>query len=208
MKTKAFAYASIIEVIGGQPFDAWKISLQTNNGLKIKNLWRASSISCIHRVCFYMPSIYITNGYITKIYQKMLITPLIVTAHVSFFENIKTQRQLKHNKLQYLPKTLLSTYLRESCFITGLTIGVPLLEQQGYSNTISCILAGAIAQCLSQPFDTIKTIQEQKQIGFKSAYKTKTLPQLWIGLPPRLLRGIWTFYCMNYISKHINDQWL
>lgn len=211
----AKSIASLIEVCGGQPFDAWKVYRQTQAqaqdrrsapGPRFLQLWRASGISSFHRVFFYMPSIYVTEGYIDNNIGKVLLIPLVVTPHVAFFENLKTQRQLGFGPKILKPQSFLSTYCRELFFISGMTIVVPELKKYGYNDVSSAIIAATLSQFASQPFDTIKTIQEHKQIGFMKALKGQTINSLWRGVTPRVLRGIWSFYCMNYIAQMINNQ--
>lgn len=187
--------ASIIEVIGGQPFDLWKIRRQLRDStISSNNLWKAAHISSLHRVCFYMPSIYLSN----HLFDSPLGTALMVTPHVAYFEQIKTLKQT-NNFVTYriFPSNIYSTFCRELVFITGLTSTVPYLVSQGMSVELSSIIAGISSQIISQPFDTVKTIQER--------HGTFSWPRhvssLWHGCLPRCLRGIWTFYCMNYFTK-------
>jgi hypothetical protein len=77
---------------------------------------------------------------------------------------------------------------------------------------LSCLFASLISQTLSQPFDVIKTRielqptakvadifaklrQNQLHYGWRSVY--------YAGWLPRVIRGMWTFTCMNYFINFI-----
>lgn len=194
--------ASLIEVGGGQPFDSWKVHRQVKrSSLNIKQLWRASGISSFHRVFFYMPSIYVTDKYLDNNLSKITLVPFIVTPHVAFFENFKTRRQLGLAPRFIIPKSFTATYFRELFYISGMTIVVPELKKRGYGDISSSVIAAVATQVANQPFDTIKTIQEHRNISFSKAMIGQNIKGLWKGVTPRVLRAIWTFYCMNYIAQ-------
>ena len=77
---------------------------------------------------------------------------------------------------------------------------------------LSCLFASLISQTISQPFDVIKTRielqpttkvadifaklrQNQLHYGWRSVY--------YAGWLPRVIRGMWTFTCMNYFISFI-----
>jgi len=77
---------------------------------------------------------------------------------------------------------------------------------------VSCLFASLISQTISQPFDVIKTRielqpttkvadifaklrQNQLHYGWRSVY--------YAGWLPRVIRGMWTFTCMNYFISFI-----
>lgn len=117
------------------------------------------------------------------------------------------------------------TYLREYCFVTGMitlqpalynmlsvTINQKNIEQTVYTKTLSCLSASIICQTMSQPVDVVKTRMElnpkysiidvfaklkneQCQHGWRSVY--------YAGWLPRVIRGMWTFTCMNYLIDFV-----
>jgi hypothetical protein len=193
-KNMGYFTASLIEVMAAQPLDIWKVKTQTRLATN-KNLWRALSVTSLHRVFLYMPSIYLSNQYLKDNPYKLFLIPMIVTPHVSYFEYIKTQKQLNRFKTyKVIPNTFLTTYLRESCFIAGMTFLTPAFKNYfGLSDISSSLAASCITTLISQPIDTIKTLQESNsKLILKPVY-------LWRGTVPRLIRCIWTYYCMNYL---------
>ena len=131
--------------------------------------------------------------------------------------------------------SIIPTYLREYCFVTGMLTLQPILyskimdyntfgfkiettkqeKSQEYNKVytaLSCLCASIICQTISQPFDVIKTRielqptakvsdiitilkQNQYQYGWRSVY--------YAGWLPRVIRGMWTFTCMNYFIDFV-----
>lgn len=252
------ACISAFELVIGLPLDRIKIELQ--QGAKtIKptqpylKYWYAGNIpSLIQRCIIYMPAIKLTGAYCANMpeYMKPFIVAGVISPYVSFFEGIKTAQQkqvwplaksnnmssiIRHviyevKKPSLLFASIIPTYLREYCFVTGMLTLQPILysklincntfgfkiettkqeKSQEYNKVytaLSCLCASIICQTISQPFDVIKTRielqptanvsdiitilkQNQCQYGWRSVY--------YAGWLPRVIRGMWTFTCMNY----------
>ena len=115
--------ASLIEIIGGQPLDRWKINQQLPNkyrlnmkqllNLGIKEYYVASYTVIFQRCILYIPSIYFLGDYYdNKISKnsnldyivKPLAISLLITPQVSLFESLKTDQQVKNinNPIKHL----------------------------------------------------------------------------------------------------------
>jgi hypothetical protein len=120
---------------------------------------------------------------------------------------------------------IIPTYLREYCFVTGMVALQPGLYNMFSANDkthnnlksvsltpLSCLSASIICQTISQPFDIVKTRMElnpqysiidvvaklkneQRLKGWRSVY--------YAGWLPRVIRGMWTFTCMNYLIDFV-----
>lgn len=119
---------------------------------------------------------------------------------------------------------IIPTYLREYFFVTGMLTLQPALynmllvpNNNLYLSNIpltplSCLGASIISQTISQPFDVVKTRieltptysmidifaklkKEKYQNGWRSVY--------YAGWLPRVIRGMWTFTCMNYLIDFV-----
>ena len=260
------ACISAFELALGLPLDRIKIELQ--QGVKtIKptqpylKYWYAGNIpSLIQRCIIYMPAIKLTGAYCTNMpeYIKPFIVAGVISPYVSFFEGIKTAQQkqawplAKSNNMSSIIRhvvyevkrprllfaSIIPTYLREYCFVTGMLTLQPILyskimdyntfwfkiettttknenlpQNKGKLYTaVSCLCASIICQTISQPFDVIKTRielqptvkgadifaklkQNQNQYGWRSVY--------YAGWLPRVIRGMWTFTCMNYFIDFV-----
>jgi hypothetical protein len=214
--------------------------------------WYAGNIpSLIQRCVIYMPAIQLTNMVISpdiSPYMKSFIIAGVISPYVSFFEGIKTAQQkhvwpeaknnnmvsiIRHvmydiKKPELLFASIIPTYFREYCFVTGMVALQPALYNMFSANDkndkndknlksasltpLSCLGASIICQTLSQPFDVIKTRMElnptysiidifaklkneQYQHGWRSVY--------YAGWLPRVIRGMWTFTCMNYLIDFV-----
>ena len=79
-KAKIASLSSIVEVIGGQPIDRWKINSQLLPSEKIsfrnliflghKNLYAGLTTCLVYNSLFYFPSIYILENVWDKKYKK------------------------------------------------------------------------------------------------------------------------------------------
>ena len=123
------SFASIIEVLGGQPIDRWKINSQMLSSDKIsfkklifsgsKNLYAGLKTSLLYNSLFYFPSIYAldtiwdhkykkNDGMMNDI-NKCLFVSSLISPIVSCFENIKTDQQvnnLRNKSMSYIIKKL------------------------------------------------------------------------------------------------------
>lgn len=206
--------ASACEVIGGQPIDKWKIKNQIGSQyVSSISPWRGAYVSLIHRCMFYMPGIYITNNIAQKKgcspFISSLISASFATFHVSFFENIKTKMQLDIKpkiNMSHI-RTYPATFGREASFIVGLCTVTPMLRDL-IGLLPASIVSSLISQVISQPFDTIKTVQEHRDIGFMRALESfkGDYKSLMKGVTPRCIRGIWTFFCMNLFLDRIKSS--
>ncbi len=252
-KYRKTACISAFELVLGLPLDRIKIELQqparqiraTRPYLKY---WYAGNIpSLIQRCIIYMPAIQLTHIAINpelSSYIKSFIIAGVISPYVSFFEGIKTAQQknvwsgaknnsmasiIKHvirdiKKPELLFASIIPTYFREYCFVTGMVALQPSIykmvsaNDKKYNNLkipftpISCLCASIICQTISQPFDVIKTRMElnpthsiidivaklkneQTRYGWRSVY--------YAGWLPRVIRGMWTFTCMNYLINFV-----
>lgn len=115
--------------------------------------------------------------------------------------------------------SIIPSYLREYCFVAGMIALQPAIYNtlSSYKNNktlqmaytpISCLIASLISQTISQPFDVIKTRVELKPqsrlVDIISELKRQQYTYGWrsvyyAGWLPRVIRGMWTFTCMNYL---------
>ena len=126
-------------------------------------------------------------------------------------------------KPELLFASIIPSYLREYCFVAGVVALQPAIYntltlnengktlQMAYT-PISCLLASLISQTISQPFDVIKTRIELKPqsrlVNILSELKRQQHVYGWrsvyyAGWLPRVIRGMWTFTCMNYLIGFI-----
>ena len=126
-KAKIASLSSIVEVLGGQPIDRWKINSQLLPSEKIsfrnlilsghKNLYAGLSTCLVYNSMFYFPSIYVLdniwdckykkNNSIMDSFNKCLFVSATISPIVSGFENIKTDQQvnnLRDKNMLYIAK--------------------------------------------------------------------------------------------------------
>lgn len=162
---------------------------------------------------------------------KPLIVSGLVSPYVTVFEFIKNYQQqqyldihsdksrlttyniIKNNKTRDLTRALLPTMGREYCFVSGMLVLQPIfakyITNQYNSNNIitwivSSMSASAISQVLSQPLDTWKTrIELYPDQPIMNTLRSIPVAQLWSGMWPRIIRGAWTFGCVNMVLQYL-----
>lgn len=182
--------ASLIEIIGGQPLDRFKINSQLPKKERInvisllkmgpKEFYKASFTSIFQRCILYIPSIYFLNDFynsnlLLNNNKDFILKPsfisLFITPQVSIFEAFKTHQQINIKNSNFSLKKIFpsftATFLREASFSAGICTITPLLiksemfKNDFINDSITCgVVSGAITQFISHPFDTIKTNQE------------------------------------------------
>lgn len=167
------------------------------------------------------------NGIAASCFTSALITP-----SVSIFENLKLEQQLGRtrgginaalsmgqifkniyatNGLTGVFPSPFSTFAREAVFAAGIcfispAVHVYLKEEHDLDSVIAAgCIAGVSTQVLTQPFDTIKTWQENKKTGFlrscRDIVNTEGVKFFLNGMVPRVARGMWTFTCLYYCTR-------
>lgn len=116
IQAKIASLSSIVEVLGGQPIDRWKINSQLLSSEKMsfrnlilsgnKNLYAGLTTCLVYNSMFYFPSIYILDNIWDYKYKKdnsiidnlnkCLFVSSIISPIVSGFENIKTEQQVNN----------------------------------------------------------------------------------------------------------------
>ena len=111
-KAKIASLSSIVEVLGGQPIDRWKINSQLLSYEKMsfrnlifsghKNLYAGLTTCLVYNSLFYFPSIYVLDNIWDNKYKKdnsvmdslnkCLFVSATISPIVSGFENIKTEQ--------------------------------------------------------------------------------------------------------------------
>ena len=153
VKTKIASLSSIIEVLGGQPIDRWKINSQLLVSDKLsfrklifmgsKNLYAGLKTSLVYNCFFYFPAIYAldtvwdykykkNNGMLDNI-NKCLFVSSLISPIVSCFENIKTDQQvnnLRDKSMTYILKKRYNEY--------GIRGIMPSYYSTFYRETIYC----------------------------------------------------------------------
>ena len=132
-KAKIASLSSIVEVLGGQPIDRWKINSQLLPAEKIsfrnlifsghKNLYAGLTTCLVYNSMFYFPSIYILENIWDYKYKKdnsiidslnkCLFVSSIISPIVSGFESIKTDQQvnnLRNKNMLYIAKKRYKEY--------------------------------------------------------------------------------------------------
>ena len=171
---------------------------------------------------------------------KPLFISSIITPQVSLFESLKTDQQVKNIKdpvkhifkkyntggIKNIIPSFTATFLREASFSAGICVIIPIINNKlnnklNDTNTIyfdkfnkpllSGMIAGAITQILSQPFDTIKTHQEyDSRYNFmkttKILYNNDGLLGFFNGGLPRCIRGVWTLGCLSYCTSYLTNK--
>lgn len=218
------------------------------------NYWYAGNVpSLIQRCTVYMPLIKITDKYCSDLpeYIKPFIVAGVISPYVSFFEGIKTAQQkdvwkfidsttknkipsmtniINHiindvGKPNLLFASIIPTYIREYCFVSGMLVIQPYMHKllsrnqtfaakQELNYPLSCLGASLICQTISQPIDVIKTRIELNPTHKLRHVITSMLTEhntniydlrniYYAGWLPRVIRGMWTFICMNYLINFI-----
>lgn len=160
---------------------------------------------------------------------------LCVSPCVSAFENLKTEQQLGRHKdirtMRHLARmiwltqgmkglfpSLTSTFFREAafaggvCYLSGAVYNFLDKNTNVDSNAGKVIGAGIVAgtftQVITQPFDTIKTWQENKKTSFGRSVRDILRGEgalfLFNGMAPRVMRGMWTFSCLYYCTREFS----
>tara|TARA_Y100001970_G_scaffold8843_1_gene10283 strand:- start:3334 stop:4125 length:792 start_codon:yes stop_codon:yes gene_type:complete len=153
IKTIIASISSIIEVLGGQPIDRWKINSQMLLSDKLsfnkllfsgsKNMYAGLKTSLIYNSLFYFPSIYAldtiwnnkykeNDGIIDNI-NKCLFVSSLISPVVSCFENIKTEQQvnnLRDKTMTYIIKKRYNKY--------GIVGIIPSYYSTFYRESIYC----------------------------------------------------------------------
>lgn len=109
------------------------------------------------------------------------------------------------------------TFGREYFFAGGMLVIQPMLAHtiaDNYPNiptgvgwAISSLGASSISQIISQPLDTWKTrIELAPRTSIWETARNIPINQLWSGLTPRIIRGAWTFGCINGVLKYLDGR--
>lgn len=126
----------------------------------------------------------------------------------------------KERGTKSLMRAWFPTFSREYCFVGGMLILQPYahnylnqtLDSGQYSSLVpwigSSLGASIISQVVSQPLDVWKTyieIHPQQSIWVSLRHITfnNNTSLLWTGLAPRVIRGAWTFGCVNAIIHYL-----
>ncbi len=208
------AFAGIVQVLVGHPFDTMKVIVQNNsniNQFSIKNLYRGvqyplpQSIIC-NSIVFSTSDFfdqYLNNKLCSGFISGMLVTPIIFYLDIG-----KTKEQLKipYRCGDFLKtKGFTSTIIRETSAFSLYFYTYDQCRKNDFSIMFSGSMSGVASWSLTYPIDVIRNRQIAKNITMYEAYK---LGNLWRGYHYCILRSIITnaaiFYTYENVKKIIN----
>lgn len=220
-----------LDVILQHPMGIIKISQQSKQKIQFnyKFLYRGSSfalstvtgITVVQYISYEkyynLLSKYVSNrnsetfsSILSGITVSTIVSPieLMITQQTRYY-NLKFSdiHKMNYNKygLKYLYRGYTNLCIRESIFSYGLMSSIGLFENYfedlKYKSIVSSVLAGTISSIISQPFDTLKTLQ-QYYIGKRLRYrKILTFSGLFTGGWLRLYRNCGFFFILNETNK-------
>lgn len=129
---------------------------------------------------------------------------------------------IKQNGTRRLFAAWFPTLGREYFFAGGMLVFQPVIADKLHSSdkyyilssnssvstlgiwVASSLLSSTISQAVSQPLDTWKTrIELKPDVSIWTTIREIPARQLWSGLTPRIIRGAWTFGCINAILHYL-----
>lgn len=148
----------------------------------------------------------------------MLILQPLIAEHIhNYLDNRYSHQDLKttsdaQTRISLPHIALLSKLPSDARPPNPYTVTAPDTIKQTSNNTInmesvgiwaiSSLIASAISQAISQPLDTWKTrIEIQPTTSIWTTASSIPLRMWWSGLAPRIIRGAWTFACINAILR-------